>query len=321
MRLGAIVVAVCMLLIAVSLGAIMYFSFGFGRLEAAVVTIATLTGLALFNSATTRAKDRSDVGTQIADLSRGVADLARQVGEISRKQLTLEADLAASSGKMRALIDPVSTEIVQLGSLLKEVADAVALHEQALVELAQASAEAAPAPVATPPETAKTVDRAELGEPESAVAPTHRGSARAIDRDKAAAAIRAAVAANRIDLFLQPIVTLPQRKVRYYEAMTRLRTEESEHLAPEDYAGLAEAAGLMPTIDNVLLFRCVQVVRRLLTKNREIGLFCAISADTLVDAEFFPQISEFMQANRALSSSLVFEFAQGARARHGPDRA
>ena len=30
----------------------------------------------------------------------------------------------------------------------------------------------------------------------------------------------------------------------------------------------------MPKIDNLVLFRCVQVVRRLLLKNREIGLFC-----------------------------------------------
>ena len=30
--------------------------------------------------------------------------------------------------------------------------------------------------------------------------------------------IAAAVDSNRIDLYLQPIVTLPQRKVRYYEA-------------------------------------------------------------------------------------------------------
>src|SRR5260221_14664451 len=39
------------------------------------------------------------------------------------------------------------------------------------------------------------------------------------------AAVRAAVDENRIDIYLQPLVTLPQRKVRYYEAMTRLRDD------------------------------------------------------------------------------------------------
>ena len=51
--------------------------------------------------------------------------------------------------------------------------------------------------------------------------------------------IRSAIDANRIDLYLQPIVTLPQRKVRYYEAMSRLRTETGEVLL----GGRLRAAG------------------------------------------------------------------------------
>ena len=46
-----------------------------------------------------------------------------------------------------------------------------------------------------------------------------------ISRDGMSALVAAAIDANRIDLYLQPIVTLPQRKVRYYEALSRLRTE------------------------------------------------------------------------------------------------
>ena len=106
--------------------------------------------------------------------------------------------------------------------------------------------------------------------------------------------------------------------MRYYEAMTRLRTEDGEQLLPVDYLSVAEAGGLMPKIDNLLLFRCVQVVRRLLAKNRDIGLFCNTAGETLVDADFFPQFADFMQANRALASSLVFEFAQAAVRGMGP---
>src|SRR5215468_8511537 len=74
----------------------------------------------------------------------------------------------------------------------------------------------------------------------------------------------------------------------------------------------------MPMIDNVMLFRCVQVVRRLAAKNREIGLFCNIAPDTLIDSATFPQFSEFMQANRALAASIVFEFAQATVRAMGP---
>jgi len=61
-----------------------------------------------------------------------------------------------------------------------------------------------------------------------------------------------------------------------------------------------------------LLFRCVQVVRRLTAKTREIGIFCNISGDTLADTEFFPQFLDYMQANRDLAGQIIFEFAQSA---------
>src|ERR1700674_930344 len=164
MRLGAIFVAICMVLIAVSLGAVVHFTFSFTRLEAAVVAIAALTGLALFNAATGRARDRSDLGDQIADLSRATADLARQVGEIGRKVVRLEAEFTPVVAGARAASEPISAEIVQLSGILKELADAVAAHESVLIELTQGAA-AVPAAIApsagSPGETAQTVDRAE----------------------------------------------------------------------------------------------------------------------------------------------------------------
>ena len=57
--------------------------------------------------------------------------------------------------------------------------------------------------------------------------------------------IRNAIDGNRVDLFLQPVVTLPQRKVRYYESLTRLRTENGTVVMPADFIPPAEAGGLM----------------------------------------------------------------------------
>jgi len=74
----------------------------------------------------------------------------------------------------------------------------------------------------------------------------------------------------------------------------------------------------MPKIDNSMLFLCVKVLRRLLVKNREIGLFCNISLSTLNDPEFFPQFSQFMEANRALAPSLMLELPQDAWRAMGP---
>ncbi|HML15163.1 MAG TPA: EAL domain-containing protein [Xanthobacteraceae bacterium] len=317
-RLYAVFIAVCMVLIAGSVGAVLYLYYGFLRIEAAVIAVAVLTGLALFNAVSARARDRADVGDQIADLSRGTADLARQVADIGRRLSAVETEVARSPDKVRAAADPLSVEIGVLGGLVKELADSVAAHEAVLTGVARAPIAPAPAIAVPAPETAKTVDRAELGEPENDAARPAGGRFRGLTRGDVLALIRRAVEANRVDLYLQPIVTLPQRKVRYYEALARLRADDGDLLQPADFLDIAESGGLMPMIDNVMLFRCVQVVRRLAAKNREIGLFCNVAADTLVDSAYFPQFSEFMEANRALAAAIVFEFSQSSVRAMGP---
>jgi cyclic-di-GMP phosphodiesterase, flagellum assembly factor TipF len=132
------------------------------------------------------------------------------------------------------------------------------------------------------------------------------------------AAIRSAIEANRIDLHLQPIVTLPQRKVRFYEAMSRLRTAAGDVVMAAEFISQAEAGGLMPKIDNLVVFRSVQVLRRLLIKNRDVGVFCNLSVATLTDATVFPQLLEFLDANRAIAPSLVLEFTQSGLRGAGP---
>lgn len=130
--------------------------------------------------------------------------------------------------------------------------------------------------------------------------------------------IRASLEQNRVDLYLQPIVSLPQRKLRFYEALSRLRAEDGTVIMPEQYIKVAAPAGLMSVVDNLLLFRCVQIVRRLTQKQRDIGVFCNISGDTLADAEFFPQFLEFMHQHRDLANQIIFEFAQDAVLKAGP---
>ena len=124
--------------------------------------------------------------------------------------------------------------------------------------------------------------------------------------------VKRALEDNRVDLYLQPVVSLPQRKVRFYEALSRLRSEDGSVIMPAQYIKVAAPAGLMSVIDNLLLFRCVQVVKRLATKSRDIAIFCNISAATLADAEFFPQFLDFMKGHRNIAGQIVFEFPQSA---------
>lgn len=129
--------------------------------------------------------------------------------------------------------------------------------------------------------------------------------------------IREALIANRVDLYLQPVVSLPQRKTIFYESFSRLRDATGRVLMPAEYLNVADAEGLVPSIDNLLLFRCVQIVRRLAKQDRRIGIFCNISLTSLRDETFFPQFLEFLNENRDLAGSLIFELGQDAFATRG----
>ena len=121
-----------------------------------------------------------------------------------------------------------------------------------------------------------------------------------------------AIEAGRVDLYLQPAVTLPERRSRYFEAFTRIRTKDDTLILPGSYLPPAEASGMIPLIDNVLLVKSVQTLRRLGSDSPIKGVFCNISVNTLLDPEFFPELVEFMEENSGLSESLIFEVGQPA---------
>jgi cyclic-di-GMP phosphodiesterase TipF (flagellum assembly factor) len=62
----------------------------------------------------------------------------------------------------------------------------------------------------------------------------------------------------------------------------------------------------------------VQVVRRLSSKNREVGLFCNLSAATLANGIVFQEVADFLGANKVLAPYLVFEFSQSSVRAMGP---
>lgn len=330
-RISTIFIAVCMVLVAASLGLILYSVAGISGSESAIVALTALTFLILYNAVSMRLRDRTDVGSQIADLSRGTADLARQVAEFGRRLSAVESRAASANASGADRIQSVIGEINELGSLVRQLAASVASHDDMLAAgnatVARAAAPATttgagggpgnePSPAAddrgivVAPAVVALAAAAAAGEPISA-APS-RNQAQIL------AAVKNAIDENRIDLYLQPMVTLPQRKVRFYEAVTRLRDNKDQILAAEDFIGIAEAGGLVGRIDHMVMLRCVQVLRRLMVRNKDVGVFCNVAAATLGNSSTFSQCLDFLEANRALAPSFVLEFKQATFRSLGP---
>jgi cyclic-di-GMP phosphodiesterase, flagellum assembly factor TipF len=62
----------------------------------------------------------------------------------------------------------------------------------------------------------------------------------------------------------------------------------------------------------------VQVLRRLMVRNKDVGVFCNVSAATLGNPANFAQCLDFLEANRALAPSFVLEFKQATFRNLGP---
>ncbi|EJN11700.1 EAL domain-containing protein [Bradyrhizobium sp. YR681] len=337
-RISTIFIAICMVLVAASLGLVLYSVAGISGTESAIVALTALTFLILYNAVSMRLRDRSDVGGQIADLSRGTADLARQVAEFGRRLAAIEGRIASSNSTNADRIQSVVGEINELGGLVRQLATTVSTHEDLLAGNAPTPAPAPTArpepeapidliampeerPVAPPPIPAAPPRPAPAAPPRPAPAVQTAHAAQTVNgrnQTQLLATLRNAIDENRIDIFLQPMVTLPQRKVRFYEAVTRARDERDQLLAAEEFISIAEASGLIGRIDNMVMLRCVQVLRRLMVRNKDVGVFCNVAASTLGNSTSFAQCLDFLEANRALAPSLVLEFKQATFRNLGP---
>ena len=131
-RISTIFIAICMVLVAASLGLVLYSVAGISGSESAIVALTALTFLILYNAVSMRLRDRTDVGGQIADLSRGTADLARQVAEFGRRLATVEGRVVSANSTSADRIQAVVGEINELGGLVKQLAASVASHDDML---------------------------------------------------------------------------------------------------------------------------------------------------------------------------------------------
>jgi cyclic-di-GMP phosphodiesterase, flagellum assembly factor TipF len=119
------------------------------------------------------------------------------------------------------------------------------------------------------------------------------------------AIMQSALEDSRVDLYLQPTVKLPNRKPASYEAFSRVRDADGKVI----YLETAERAGLVGTLDNLLLFRCISLVRELGVRKPGPRLFINIAAGSLNDPDFLHEFTAYMSQHKDLAQRLVFELS------------
>ena len=228
--------------------------------------------------------------------------LLGEVGSLRESQHGIMEELSRARGETRGIFEALEGAGAKGRSKpdLNEVIAEVKVLEKLVEQLSKRE-----------PEPEPEQDAEQPSEPERKGAPVLR-IAMDLEPKQILDKVRQGLNTGRVDLFLQPIVSLPQRRTRHYECFSRIRVADDLMIVPDQYIGLAEREGLIGAIDNMLLFRCVQLVRKCQARKRNVGFFCNISSHSLSDKPFLQDFSQFLALNTNLAGNLVFELTQAA---------
>jgi cyclic-di-GMP phosphodiesterase TipF (flagellum assembly factor) len=116
--------------------------------------------------------------------------------------------------------------------------------------------------------------------------------------------------ADRIELHLQPVVALPQRKVRFYEALARLRLEDGTLLAPAEFLAHLERMGRAPEFDRRVLKRAIAVARHLMSRGSEAIVTVNLSPRSIRDPGFVKSLAVLASAAPDIAGKIVLELPQ-----------
>ena len=251
-----------------------------------------------------RARERAD--GEIAGAMEAVAHLERVQRRLEGDLAQIRNALADLQARPEQNVGAVVAEVKVLQSLVERLYSARAAAPQP----AAAASPAAPAAKPAAPAAPASNGAAASGGPSLPMPPVAEG----LDEQEILDLVREGLRENAVELALQPIVSLPQRKRRFFECFSRVRTHDGGVIVPEQYLEVAERHGLVTAIDNLLLFRCIQTLRRIRKSNANVGFFLNISPNTLADRGFFRDFIQLMSQNIELAPALVFEFPQRALA-------
>ena len=132
------------------------------------------------------------------------------------------------------------------------------------------------------------------------------------------AQIAGAVEAARIDVYLDPILGLDDRKARHFEVSVRLRDDDGELLDPRDFSHAISGTGLAPRIEAHTFTESVQLAGQFAARGADASLFAGVSAESLRDSGFHDAFAGALTPDVALASRLVMSVAQSEIRAFGP---
>ncbi len=250
---------------------------------------------------------------------------------LDRKALNL-ADSATGQGDGRPVENPdAQADLETLGRIVADLADAISSHEARLTDHARrldagvAASEAA-SEIADAPKRSVQIANSVIGLRMTGTEPSAQSSesppvpAQTVETAPARSAtpdpvlanrIKTALQSNRLDLFMRPVVSLPQRKIRFYEATIGIE-HDGMTISGAALGMLSRRIGVSRQRDIVALARLIKLARYFRSKDRDVPIFVELAdVDTLSD-KVFANLVEAMRAEASIAKLIMIALPQNA---------
>ncbi|SFL19635.1 EAL domain-containing protein [Methylorubrum salsuginis] len=223
-------------------------------------------------------------------LSSGIEEVTAEIGLLSGIVRELAAVVANQDGDI-ARVKAVQERMAQ---------DRMSQERAARPAAPSAPMEAVPSALAPEP-AARLVPRTTLPPP-SRIEPPPRDAA-------AEAALVEAFDGEGLEVFLQPIVTLPQRKVTAYEALPRLKVG-AEILDPELFLPVLERHGRTTALDRRMLQRVATIARHLQGRGSPAAVGYGLTPHSLFEPGFLRSLGRLVADGPDLAGRVVLALPQ-----------
>ncbi|KMO30035.1 hypothetical protein VQ03_28865 [Methylobacterium tarhaniae] len=112
-----------------------------------------------------------------------------------------------------------------------------------------------------------------------------------------------------LEVYLQPIVSLPQRKVAFYEALARLRVGDAL-LSPAEFVRVLERHGRTTELDRLMLARVTAIGQHLAGRGSETPVAYALSPGSLFEPGFLRAVGRLIDLHPELAGRLILALPQ-----------
>lgn len=235
--------------------------------------------------------------------SKAARQALEDCADLADRLMRIEQGLQAPTGSpaLRTTMAEVTGTVGLLGGVVRELAKNVAAQNRDVAH-PRDSLKNPPGSAPAPQAVSSAPER------KSASQPAPRRTTE--DELRRMRLVTQAFEADGIELALQPIVALPQRKIRFYEALARLRLADGTLLGPSEFLSIVERLGRAPEFDRRVLNRTMMVARHLISRGSEAIVGVNLSSHSVRDPGFLWSLTGMFDAAPEIIGKVVLELSQ-----------